>query len=268
MEMEATQTKQIFDTASLEAYTLFSGSSGNAVYVRYNKTGILIDAGMCARTVNRALEQLGSSLKEIDGIFITHEHSDHVKGVEVISKRYGIPIHMTEQSAGRIKCSQGSAVIHTPVYSVLVGDIEVSSFTTPHDSDMSVGFIVSTPEGKIGIATDIGYMTRKIIGLLSECRAVVLESNHDIEMLKKGPYPYSLKRRILSERGHLSNFDCARCVVYLSEQGITESVLLAHLSEVNNTPETALKETLCALRVNGCSCRVGVANRYSPTKLI
>ncbi len=266
--METAQTKQIFDTAALEAYTLFSGSSGNAVYIRYNDVRILVDAGMCARTVNRALEQIGSSLKDIDGIFITHEHSDHVKGVEVISSRYHIPIHMTEPSAGRIKCAPEAAVVHPPIYSVRIGEVEVSSFTTPHDSDMSVGFIVSTPDGSIGIATDIGYMTRKIIGLLSGCRAVVLESNHDVEMLKKGPYPYSLKRRILSERGHLSNFDCARCVVHLSNQGVTESVLLAHLSDVNNTPETALKETLCALRVNGCNCKVGVADRYSPTKLI
>ncbi len=249
-------------------YTLFSGSSGNSVYIRSGTSEILIDAGMSARRINAALAELDSSLARIDAVFVTHEHIDHSRGIETISKHYPAKIHITEGSAPYIRCAEGRAIIHTPVFSCRVGEVEISSFTTSHDSNMSVGFTLAAPDIKVGLATDLGYMTVSIINKLAECDAVILEANHDVGMLERGPYPYSLKKRILSKRGHLSNFDCARCAVYLAEHGV-KKILLAHLSDINNTPKAALDEVQNALEQCGFDRNIAaVASRYSPTALI
>ena len=243
--------------------TLYSGSGGNSTFIRVADTAILIDAGKNAKRLCMALKEIGSDISEIRAIFITHDHADHTAALEVLSKKHDIPIHITEQSArvfDRIAPApiHQRLVRHTPIFTVEVGDLTVSSFMTPHDSMMSVGYRIEFFDGEerraLGVATDIGYVTDDIKEGLSGCEAVVLESNHDVHMLRCGPYPDVLKRRILSNRGHLSNKDSAALSAYLAEKG-TRAFLLAHLSEENNEPSLALEETERAI----CDCGVSIA---------
>lgn len=253
--------------------TLYSGSGGNSTYVRIKDSAILIDAGKSARTLCSRLVEIGSDIKEIKAIFITHEHTDHISALETVSKKNPIPIHITEQSATRFDRCPDSAihkclVRHTPVFSETVGGITVSSFRTPHDSRMSVGYRIEFDmDGKkhtLGLATDIGYVSDDVRHGLEGCEAVVLESNHDLTMLDEGPYPYDLKLRIRSNRGHLSNSDCASFAIDLAEQG-TKAFMLAHLSEENNEPCAALDEITSAVSEFGA--RVCVADADMPTEL-
>lgn len=239
--------------------TLYSGSGGNAVYVRAGGTELLIDAGKSARALERGLAAVGSSLSSIDAIFVTHEHTDHVGALEVVSKRYAIPVHMTEASAEN--CVTGSCALeknlatHPAGFSVLLGDVHVRSFVTPHDSAMSVGYTVEfEADGarrRFGIATDMGTVTKEVRDALCGCDYVIIESNHDLDMLKNGPYPAYLKRRILSANGHLSNIDCAAFLPELVESG-TQKILLAHLSRENNRPQIAYE-----------CCRRSLLSRFS-----
>ncbi len=240
---------------SYRVVTLYSGSKGNAVYVRAGGTAILIDAGKSARRLCDALRQIGTDIAEIDAIFITHDHADHISALETLSKRFDIPIHMTDRSAEVFDLFADSPVKkrlcrHCCEYSVTVGELTVSSFPTPHDSRMSVGYRIEfcDAEGRhaVGVATDIGYVSDEVRRGLMGCEAVVLESNHDVDMLMKGPYPYELKKRIRSRRGHLSNADSAAFAAELETAG-TCAFLLAHLSEENNEPSLAWEEAMCAL---------------------
>lgn len=252
---------------------LYSGSGGNSVYIRVADTAILIDAGKSAKRLCTALKEIGSDIGMIRAIFVTHDHADHTSALEVLSKKNNIPIHITEESAkifDRFSVCEArkNLVRHTPIYTVEVGDITVSSFMTPHDSLMSVGYRIEFFDGEkkraFGVATDIGYVTEDIKEGLYGCEAVVIESNHDVEMLKCGPYPQELKKRILSNRGHLSNKDSAELCAYLASGG-TKAFLLAHLSEENNEPTLALEETERAI-CDEC-ITVAVADPQYPTEL-
>lgn len=249
------------------AYTLYSGSSGNAVYIKTPDAEILIDAGVSARAVEKNLNAVGTSLSHITAIFVTHEHSDHVKGLEVISKKHHIPTHMVSASARALihdpKASLlGDLYLHPPVFSVRFGETTVTSFPTPHDSAASVGYTVTYRDEKFGLATDIGHITDEITDALSGADAVVIESNHDVDMLLAGPYPYPLKRRVLSDTGHLSNAKCAELAVTLAENG-TKHFILAHLSKENNYPPAAnivTREALSAFE----DIRLAVASPDTP----
>ena len=253
--------------------TLYSGSGGNSTYIRVANTAILIDAGKNAKRLCAALKEIGSDIEEIRAIFVTHDHADHMSALEVLAKKHNIPIHITEQSArvfDRIAPSavHGRLVRHAPLFSVELEDMTVSSFETPHDSLMSVGYRIEFFDGEekraVGLATDIGYVTECIRDGLRGCEAVVLESNHDVEMLRKGPYPDMLKRRILSKRGHLSNKESAELSAYLAANG-TRAFLLAHLSEENNEPTLAFEETERA--ISDCGVFLAVAAPDHPTEL-
>lgn len=252
----------------IKAYTLFSGSSGNCTYIKSGNTEILIDAGVCARSIEKALISIGTSIDNISDIFITHEHSDHICGLEIISKKKNIPVHFTYPSYD--KCVQDktslkrSAIRHEIEYERKTGGLNVSSFRIPHDSRQNVGYIVSDGEDTFGIATDIGHVTEEIAYKLKECRCVVLEANHDIEMLKNGPYPEFLKARILSENGHLSNKNTARLACYLAENGV-KCLTLAHLSKENNTPALAYDTVSELLSKNDLKIDLAVA---SPSEAI
>lgn len=253
--------------------TLYSGSGGNSVYISVADTAILIDAGKSARRLCSALREIGSDIDKIQAIFVTHDHADHISALEVLAKKHDIPIHITDVSARVFDryapCEIHSRLVrHTPCFSVEVGGLTVSSFPTPHDSLMSVGYRVDFYDGEekrsLGVATDIGYVTDEIRGGLCGCEAVVLESNHDIDMLETGPYPEVLKRRIRSNRGHLSNADSAQLSSYLASGG-TRAFLLAHLSEENNEPTLALEETQRAISDEGVVVSVAAADE--PTEL-
>lgn len=254
-------------------YTLASSSKGNSVYIRLDGDEILIDAGISAKRLQTALEVLGTALSRIKAIFITHEHSDHVAGLETTAKKYGIPIHFTEPSARAHLRSEKNAhtaavsVIHPLIYTEKVGALTVQSFATSHDSAAGVGFVVTgdCPEHTVAVATDLGYVSDEVSDALTGIENVILESNHDENMLLCGPYPYELKRRILSKCGHLSNEAASAFVSRLAASG-TKRILLAHLSEENNLPELAYHTSLCALC--GAQIELSVASPSAPTKLV
>ena len=260
-------------TMEWKIVSLYSGSKGNAIFIRVGKDAILIDAGKSARALCNALREIGSDISEICAIFVTHDHHDHTSALEMIAKYHEIPIHMTAASAVIFDRTPDAPiharlVRHEPSFCVTVGEMTVRSFRTSHDSRMSVGYRIEFSDGEethaLGVATDLGYVSEEVREGLLGCDAVVLESNHDAEMLRTGSYPYDLKRRIASRYGHLSNADSAAFCSELSEGG-TKAILLAHLSEENNEPNLALNEALCAVGDDGvCVC---VASPDCPTYL-
>ncbi len=252
----------------IKVIPLFSGSSGNACYIRCDDTELLVDAGVSAKRLGEALAAIGTSLSHVAACLVTHEHADHVKGLEMLAKHYGFPVYINESSYNAMAASQPTdalsrvAVFKEAGESIDVGSIRADIFRTPHDAFGSVGYRFSFPDGSsLGYATDIGYVTKGIAAALFGCETVILESNHDVQMLMDGPYPYHLKQRILSEKGHLSNAACASFLPHLYQSG-TKKVILAHLSEHNNTPLLAYNESVSALDKAGISqndCKVTVA---------
>ncbi len=238
---------------------LFSGSSGNCTYIRYNDEEILVDAGVSMKMIECALDSVNTSLSRIKAIFVTHEHTDHIKGVEAISKAYRIPVYINGASAEY--AVENGIFCETQKYineknagdSVDLDGIHADIFRTPHDSCGSVGYRFSfADKSSFGYATDMGYITKTTAEMLFGCETVLLESNHDVRMLKNGPYPYYLKHRILSDKGHLSNDAAAGFLPYLYEKG-AKKVILAHLSEHNNTPRLAYETNVEALKNAGIS---------------
>lgn len=239
-----------------KAVPLFSGSSGNCVYVNYNGEEILIDAGVSYKRICTALNSIGADISSIKAMLITHEHCDHVKALGVLSKHTDMPIYINSESA-KAFCEPldelfcGHAVIANPGETLTFGGFEVNVFSTPHDSAGSVGYHFSFSNGeRFALATDIGYITKEISDHLLGCKSVIIESNHDIKMLKNGSYPYILKQRILSDHGHLSNDACAEFLPKLVDSG-TEKIVLAHLSGENNTPSLAYNTSAAALAEAG-----------------
>lgn len=259
--------------------SLFSGSKGNALFIRCGNSSVLIDAGMSARAIERALAKIGASAEELDAVFVTHEHIDHVKALNVLTKRYPVKIHLTEQTADAIlsacQISSSDALIpHAPFFSVTLGSLTVESFPTKHDSAQSVGFRVSAkaPEGirTIGIATDLGCVDDTVRSALLGSEFVILEANHDENMLMCGSYPYSLKRRILSPCGHLSNDACGSFLCELAAHGL-RGAMLAHLSEENNHPALARATVMHALSQAGVPQEevfLAVAEQNAPVFLV
>lgn len=236
-----------------KVFMLYSSSKGNSAYIKYKNDEFLIDCGASARSIEDSLKQLGTSLANLSAIFITHEHSDHIRGIHTISKHFDVPFYAPEKSCEYIEHQIEPSSTLIPLNSgiaISLGDTALCPITTPHDSRGSVGFRILAGDEKIGYFTDIGHLSEGVLRGLSGCRRVVIESNHDIEMLKNGPYPYPLQKRILGEMGHLSNELCARLIPHLARHG-SESFMLAHLSEENNRPEIAFKQSFDSLTENG-----------------
>ena len=253
--------------------SLYSGSRGNAMLIRAGGAAILIDAGRSARALCRALTAVGSSIDEIDAIFLTHEHTDHTGALEVLLRQHPIPVHITEPSAPRLMASPSvaaCAVLHPPLYTATIGDLSIQSFAVSHDSACCVGFRLRWDGGEIGYATDVGYVSDSVRAGLMGCGTVVLECNHDPDMLFTGRYPPDLKARIASRRGHLSSPDCAAFAAELAEAGM-HHLMLAHLSEENNTPDLAEAELSSALGTqlaqNGGHICLAIASPSEPTLL-
>lgn len=228
--------------------TLFSGSSGNCIFVEYASTRILIDAGKNVKTIRTALRGIGYDLSDIDAVILTHGHSDHVSAVRVLASRWSMPVMGTfgtlerlldtceDLMPGRLTMIDDNAVYE-------IGDLSVTVFKTPHDIEGSVGFSVLAGDRRLTVATDIGYVTPEIYSLMQRSDFVIIESNYDNYMLENGPYPPSLVQRIKSRLGHLSNADCAETVSRLVKDGVRH-FMLAHLSVNNNTVELAMGATL------------------------
>ena len=235
--------------------SLFSSSSGNCSYIGSAKGGILIDAGVSAKQINLKLDCIGVNPVDIGAIFVTHEHSDHVRGLRVFASKHKIPVYATQGTIDAL-ISSGVANGSFEINPVDSEGIEVNGqfivpFRTSHDSVQSCGFVISTTDDrKIAVATDTGYVTEETKAAVKGCDLILAESNHDIGMVRNGIYPYLLKRRILSDVGHLSNIDCSNFVTDLVKNGTTR-IVLGHLSKENNIPELAFQTSKSALDCAG-----------------
>ena len=253
----------------MRAISLFSGSGGNCTLVDTGDKKLLIDAGGSAKAVCEALNGVGCHIDQIKDVFITHEHSDHTHALNVLLKKHPMMIHMTSRTAAAMRIEEGSplslcAVIYDGEFEVAFGDCTVRAFTVPHDSESCVGYRIDCGEQSVGVVTDIGYVTQRVYDCLCGCQDVMIEANHDKNMVKCGCYPEALKRRILSGGGHLSNDDCAEISGALARQG-TKRIHLMHLSKENNTPQRALDTVRASTDPYGV--RVTVSSPDAPTFL-
>lgn len=254
---------------------LFSGSSGNAIYVGCGDTHILVDAGISGTRVTKELEKIGLHPSQLAAILVTHEHTDHTQGVGILSRKYHLPVFATEgtwdgmaEKIGPVE--PGNRCIITPEQDFYMEGINIMPFSTPHDANQSVGFTFETAGAKFALATDLGCVKKTWMAHVAGADAVLLESNYDPDMLKAGSYPYELKRRILSTKGHLCNDDAGSCALELARKG-ARHIVLGHLSKENNFPELALRCTMDALQAGGAvigeDVRLDVASRSGLTGL-
>ena len=256
----------------LKFCTLFSGSSGNCIYIGCDDTNILIDAGVSGIKVERALKEIGLCIDRIDAVVVSHEHIDHVRGVGILARRHGIDVYATEgtwecmpSSVGDIDYCQRKGMKAGD--EMVIGSITIKSFGIPHDAAEPVGFNIYGGDKRVTIATDIGCIDNEMLLNFKGSDLVLLEANHDINMLRVGPYPYSLKRRILGDRGHLSNDRAGEVISYLLENG-TRKVLLGHLSKENNFPELAYRTVMDAVQGFKEEFTIEVAKRDSVGELV
>lgn len=259
----------------MKVCVLASGSKGNCTYIETPKSKILIDCGISKKKLVENLSEIGVAPQDIDAIFITHEHSDHIGGVGAVSRALDIPIFAHNvicqdllKKVGDIKPNNLVDFFDGDFY---FKDFTISPFAVPHDSKHCVGFSFYSGGEKISVSTDLGTISKEILDSLKQSKTIVLESNHDIDMLKANPnYSLDLKRRILSNSGHLSNKDCANALLELYKSG-TRDFVLAHLSEENNTAPLAF--ATCKTKfdaeklVQGVDIEIEVANQYKPTKI-
>ena len=254
---------------------LASGSSGNCVYVGTSTTHLLVDAGLSGKRIEAALTSSGAVRAEhLSGIFVTHEHSDHISGVGILSRRFGLPVYASAhtwrfmQRHGTIgTVAEEFRKIIVPGEPVLIGDMEVTAFDVPHDASQPVGYCLRGDGFKAAVATDMGYVTDTVRSLLQDVHVILLESNHDVEMLQNGRYPAALKERVMSSRGHLSNVAAG---ALLAEIALEEGhIFLGHLSEENNRPMIALDTVYNILETNDVKVkRLTVAERHEPSEMV
>lgn len=233
--------------------SLSSGSSGNSLYISTGRTSILVDAGLSGRRTERLLKEIGVTPNTINAILVTHDHDDHVKGVGVLSRRYDIPVYANELTwnamEGKIGEVSGENIkLFYTGREFCVGDLCIKPYPLPHDAADPVGFVFFKDSIKIAVANDLGCVTPSIINEIKDSNFLMLESNHDVELLKVGPYPWPLKKRILGDKGHLSNEEAGSTLLKLAG-GKLKSILLGHLSRENNYPLLAI-ETVRSILVN------------------
>lgn len=242
---------------NLAICSLASGSSGNCYVVRTGNTVLLVDAGISYKQIRLGLEKLGIDSSDINGVLVTHEHSDHIKGLPTLIKQTGVKIYASSQTAELVSDDPDCVECFDPGESFEIGDIRVSSFPVSHDAAQPVGYSLSSGEKNITLVTDTGIVTEEMKDYMQRSDILVLESNHDVNVLRMGPYPWFLKQRILSDHGHLSNEAAANALAELlkreSDGGCPKEriVLLAHLSKENNFPEMAIATMENILQENG-----------------
>lgn len=234
---------------------LGSGSSGNALYIEAGETRALVDVGLSAKETARRLTDVGVDPTRVNAVVVTHEHADHIKGVRVFSKTTKAPVFVSDETRGICNWGAGGDGIRwgqaiSSSESFQIGSLVFHPFTIPHDGIDTFAYTVEAAGVKIGIVTDLGYITQLVAQKLLGCHLVVIESNHDRDMLKVGPYPWHLKQRIASNTGHLSNDETSR---WLKEDfdGQAQYIVLAHLSKQCNHPELARLSALQALDARG-----------------
>ena len=260
---------------NFEICTLASGSKGNCTYIKCGATSLIVDEGLTVKELRLRAALRGIDLADVSAVLVTHEHSDHVKGVEQFSREYGAKVYMplTCYEAMRSRHEIVTAYEHVDGFETGfdVGDVHVQPFRLPHDARYTVGYRLSDGKTDIAIATDLGFVSDNTLARLCGCKAVIVESNHDKLMLEKGRYPYPLKVRIASKNGHLSNADSAAIASQLVASG-AERIFLAHLSEDNNTPELAFEATKEQLDKHGIregkDVLLDIACQYRPSEIV
>lgn len=250
----------------MKVIVLSSGSKGNTTYIETQTTKILIDIGNTCKYITEKLSTIGVTLGEINAILITHTHTDHIKGLKTFTNNYSAPIYITEKMHPKIPYVKQYKYIESSF--ITIRDIKINIIKTSHDAEDSVGYIINNNDKSIVYITDTGYINKKYHPMLSNRDIYIMESNHDVEMLNNGPYPFPLRQRILSDKGHLSNHDSAKYIGdFIGPK--TTNIVLAHLSHENNTPELA-KETLLAKlqELNMTQIHINIALQDQETEII
>lgn len=225
--------------------SIASGSSGNCIYIGSDRTHILVDAGISNKRIEAGLNEIGVKGSELDGVVITHEHSDHVKGLGILARRYHMPIYSTKETIARIREIKELGEYPEELFQPIepdadfsVGDLTIQAFRIDHDAANPVAYRIHCGKKSAAVATDMGHYDQYVIDHLQGLDALLLESNHDVRMLETGPYPYYLKRRILGDYGHLSNDNAGQLLNCVLHDNL-KKILLGHLSQTNNYPELA-----------------------------
>jgi len=253
--------------SDIQLCLLASGSRGNALYLSDGDTNLLVDAGLSGKEIERRMALRDLRPQDLDAIVVSHEHSDHIQGVGVLARRFHLPIFM---SPGTFEAAHGQLgkIAKMEAFgcgeSFPIGRWTIRPFATSHDAQDSAGFTFQQNGLKIGLATDLGAATALVREHLKECQVLILEANHDLEMLETGPYPWHLKQRIKSRLGHLSNVASRDLIEELLHERL-EQIILAHLSQTNNTPEKALD--IVAPVLNNHRARLSVAVQDTPTRI-
>jgi phosphoribosyl 1,2-cyclic phosphodiesterase len=261
----------------MEIAVLGSGSSGNATIIRSGHTTILLEAGLSAKQIDLRARCAGIAPERVSAVFVSHAHSDHVRGASVFSRRHKVPVFMTGGAYGRWRESVSATVRIQELYAHVtleesgaadIGSVRVRTFPVPHDTDGTVGYVVEAEGMRFGYVTDLGHVTTLVAERLRGCDALLIEMNHDPDLLREGPYPWDVKQRIASRHGHLSNEQGAM----LLEQalgGDTRCILLGHLSETNNQPSIALATARLAVeRAGRGDVSVVPAEPHRPSRAI
>jgi len=228
--------------------SLGSGSRGNATLIETAGTRLLLDCGFAARELEKRLLPFDIAPDSLSGILVTHEHQDHIRGVGVLARRFGLPVWLTH---GTSRCRKLGVmpnvnIIHGHETSFFIGDLKVTAYPVPHDAREPVQFVLETPDACLGVLTDVGMITPHIVRVLANCTALLLECNHDPEMLANGPYPPSLQQRVSGSLGHLSNCQAAQLLEQVDHPGL-KRLVVGHVSEKNNTPDLAREALVTAV---------------------
>lgn len=253
-----------------------SGSSGNSIFIGTEHTKILVDAGLSGKRIQEGLKDLFVKGKDLDALFITHEHKDHIKGVGILSRRFDIPVYATPGTWEGMKNEIGAIAPKNVCYiyegeNCIINDLCIRPFEIPHDAAQPVGFNIMAGNIKVTVATDMGHITEEIKEAVYQSDILLLEANHDLKMLKEGPYPWILKQRILGEKGHISN-DTAGNLISEVMTGKLKYIYLGHLSDENNIPHLAYETVENILNKHGIKLgsylKMDLAARYSNSKLV
>jgi phosphoribosyl 1,2-cyclic phosphodiesterase len=245
---------------------LASGSSGNSAFIATGRTRVLIDAGLSLRELTRRLSLIGEHPSQLTAVVVTHEHSDHISGLAALVHKHAVPVYVSRLTATQIDWGESPPVIERfqAGARLSIGEMEIDSFTIPHDAVDPVGLCLRAQGVKIGLVTDLGYIPASIHFHVDGAQLLLLESNHDLEMLRVGPYPWSVKQRVMSRMGHLSNLSTSD-FLRDSFDGGTTHLLLGHLSEHNNHPEIVRSTAAAVLEERGLATTLEIASQYKPS---
>ena len=263
----------------MDFFSVASGSSGNCICLGSNQCHVMIDAGISGKRIEEGMNTYDYTTSDMDGVLITHEHSDHIQGLGVIARKYGLPIYATKGTADAILQSSSVGKIDPSLFHVIeagktffIGNLEIYPMSISHDAADPVAYLVSDGRHRVGVVTDLGYYDADIVSHMEGLDALLLEANHDIHMLQVGAYPYPLKQRILGERGHLSNETSGQLLGQILHDGM-QHILLGHLSKENNYDELAYETVRLEISLGdnpyrGNDFPIEVAKRDRPSSLI